>query len=230
MFRNRILFVIFFTLVITYTSNSQTYVFAELNGSPNLNTNGWNLNGNAFVGDTPGDTDNFLDELILTNAWNTQSGGVFYSTPIDPSICSNWTVEFEYRIWGGSAADGIAFSFLDVPPTGFVSGGGCGIPGSANGLKVVLDAVPTHIRTRLEVINNSLVIIFGIAMLVNGSRLALFTVEHIMPALNISRSFAYWPFVAAGLFISIFALERLILAITSENSINPPKNTEAVKR
>ena len=139
MFRFRILFVIFFTLVITYTSNSQTYVFAELNGSPNLNTNGWNLNGNAFVGDTPGDTDNFLDELILTNAWNTQSGGVFYSTPIDPSICSNWTVEFEYRIWGGSAADGIAFSFLDVPPTGFVSGGGCGIPGSANGLKVVLD-------------------------------------------------------------------------------------------
>ena len=98
------------------------------------------------------------------------------------------------------------------------------------GLKVVLDAVPTHIRTRLEVINNSLVIIFGIAMLVNGSRLALFTVEHIMPALNISRSFAYWPFAAAGLFISIFALERLILAITSENSINPPKNTEAVKR
>jgi TRAP-type C4-dicarboxylate transport system permease small subunit len=98
------------------------------------------------------------------------------------------------------------------------------------GLKVVLDAVPTHIRTRLEVINNSLVIIFGIAMLVNGSRLALFTVEHIMPALNISRSFAYWPFAAAGLFISIFALERLILAINSENYINPPKNTEAVKR
>ena len=98
------------------------------------------------------------------------------------------------------------------------------------GLKVLLDAVPTPIRTILEVINNSLVIIFGIAMLVNGSRLALFTVEHIMPALNISRSFAYWPFAAAGLFISIFALERLILAITSENSINPPKNNEAVKR
>ncbi|MDB3904838.1 gliding motility-associated C-terminal domain-containing protein, partial [Crocinitomicaceae bacterium] len=90
-------------------------------------------------GDTPGDADNFLDELILTNAWNTQSGGVFFSTPIDPSACSNWTVEFDYRIWGGSAADGIAFCFLDVPPTGFVSGGGVGIPGSANGLKVILD-------------------------------------------------------------------------------------------
>ena len=129
----------FFAFAITFKSNSQTYVFAELNGSPNLNTTGWNLNGNAYVGDTPGDADNFLDELILTNAWNTQSGGIFYSTPIDPSVCSNWTVEFDYRIWGGSVADGIAFSFLDVPPTGFVSGGGVGIPGSANGLKVILD-------------------------------------------------------------------------------------------
>ncbi|MGB1729791.1 MAG: lectin-like domain-containing protein, partial [Crocinitomicaceae bacterium] len=124
---------------ITFSGQTQTYVFAELSGTPTLNTAGWNLNGNAFVGDTPGDADNFFNELILTNAWNTQSGGVFYSTPIDPSICSNWTVEFEYRIWGGSAADGIAFSFLDVPPTGFVSGGGVGIPGSANGLKVILD-------------------------------------------------------------------------------------------
>jgi TRAP-type C4-dicarboxylate transport system permease small subunit len=98
------------------------------------------------------------------------------------------------------------------------------------GLKVLLDAVPTPIRTILEVINNSLIIIFGMAMLVNGSRLAQFTADHIMPALNISRSFAYWPFAAAGLFISIFALERLMLAVTPENSINPPINTEAVKR
>lgn len=33
----------------------------------------------------------------------------------------------------------MAFCFLSVPPTGFVAGGGVGIPGSANGLKVVLD-------------------------------------------------------------------------------------------
>jgi len=98
------------------------------------------------------------------------------------------------------------------------------------GLKVLLDAVPANIRTVLEVLNNSLIIIFGMAMLVNGSRLAQFTADHIMPALDISRSFAYWPFAAAGLFISIFALERLMLAIISENFLNPPKNTEAFKR
>ncbi len=128
-----------FVFFITQLCHSQTYVFAELSGTTNISTAGWNLNGNAYSGDTQGDADNFPNELILTNAWNGQSGGVFYSTPIDPSICSNWTVEFEYRIWGGSAADGIAFCFLDVPPTGFVSGGGVGIPGTANGLKVILD-------------------------------------------------------------------------------------------
>jgi len=130
-----ILFLFFrFSLVI-----SQTFVFAQLNGTPNINTTGWNLTGNAYAGDTGGDADSSPNELILTNASGNQSGGVFYGTAINPAICSKWTVEFDYRIWGGSAADGLAFCFLDVPPAGFVSGGGVGIPGTANGLKVILD-------------------------------------------------------------------------------------------
>ncbi len=119
--------------------NGQTFVFAQLNGSPNINTTGWNLTGNAYAGDTGGDIDASPNELILTNASGNQSGGVFYGTPINPLICSKWTVEFDYRIWGGSAADGLAFCFLDVPPTGFVNGQGVGIPGTANGLKVIID-------------------------------------------------------------------------------------------
>lgn len=129
-------------LVLSFFLNvlqAQTFVFGQLTGSPNMITTGWNLNGNATIGDTPGDVDNFLNELILTNAFNSQSGGIFYNTPINLSVCQKWTVEFDYRIWGGSAADGLAFCFLSVPPTGFVSGGGVGIPGTANGLKVVLD-------------------------------------------------------------------------------------------
>ena len=134
--------IFFFVLCFNFSSNylvSQTFVFAQLTGNPNLNSTGWNLTGNAYVGDTQGDTDANSNELILTNASGNQSGGVFFSTPINPSICSKWTVEFDYRIWGGSAADGLAFCFLDVPPAGFVSGGGVGIPGTANGLKVILD-------------------------------------------------------------------------------------------
>lgn len=130
-----LVFIFLFALKI----NSQTFVFGQLNGSPVLNTAGWNLNGNAYVGDTPGDPNNFNDELILTNASGSQSGGIFYSQPLNLGVCLNWIVDFEYRIWGGNAADGLAFCFLQVPPAGFVNGGGIGIPGTANGLKVVLD-------------------------------------------------------------------------------------------
>ena len=140
MIQNRIFHLfLFFAFIKSTISYSQTFVFAQLTGSPNLNTAGWNLTGNAYSGDTGGDADASPNELILTNAAGNQSGGVFYGTPINPLICSKWTVEFDYRIWGGSAADGLAFCFLDVPPTGFVSGGGVGIPGTANGLKVILD-------------------------------------------------------------------------------------------
>jgi gliding motility-associated-like protein len=136
--------VYFYLLILSFSFilndlQAQTYVFGQLTGSPNMVTTGWNLNGNATIGDTPGDVDAFSNELILTNAFNNQSGGVFYNTPINLSVCQQWTVEFDFRIWGGSAADGLAFCFLNVPPTGFVSGGGVGIPGTAQGLKVVLD-------------------------------------------------------------------------------------------
>lgn len=117
----------------------QSFVFAELQGQPTMITTGWNLTGNAAIGDTPGDADNFNNELVLTGPSNTQSGGVFFNQPIDLSICTEWIVNFEFRIFDGTGADGIAFCFLDVPPVGFVGGGGVGIPATANGLKVVFD-------------------------------------------------------------------------------------------
>lgn len=121
-------------------TTAQNFVFAQLTGSPTLNTTGWNLTGNANVNDTPGDADSNSDEVILTGVSGTfQSGGIFCQTQVNPQSCSNWTVEYDFRIWGGNSADGLAFCFLDVPPTGFVSGGGVGIPSSSNGLKVIFD-------------------------------------------------------------------------------------------
>jgi hypothetical protein len=133
-------FILFFTLLVFSPKLfSQSLVFAELSGTPTLNTTGWNLTGAAAVGDTGGDTDGNQDELILTNNVNGSSGGVFYTEPIDLATCYQWNVDFYFRINDGSGADGIAFCFLDVPPTGFVSGGGVGIPQTANGIKVVFD-------------------------------------------------------------------------------------------
>ncbi len=114
---------------------AQTHVFAQLSGSP-VNVSGWNLQGQARVGNIL-----FSDnsEIILCPAVGSTSGALFYNQPINLSICSKWIAEFDFRMFDGSGADGIAFCFLDVPPSGFVSGGGIGIPGAANGLKVCFD-------------------------------------------------------------------------------------------
>lgn len=135
-------YLVLLSLFFSYLASvnyAQTYTFASLGNATAMPTTGWNLTGNAVVGDTPGDADAFSNELILTNAIGSQSGAVFYNTPINLSVCTNWSVEYDFRIFGGSAADGLAFCFISNPPTGFVSGGGVGIPQFANGLKVVID-------------------------------------------------------------------------------------------
>jgi gliding motility-associated-like protein len=137
-------------LVSPTVSKAQTLVFAQLTGNP-VNTTGWNLTGATYVGDTGGDANNSNDEVILTNATDNSSGGIFYNQSIDLSTCFQWKVEFDYRIWEGSGADGIAFCFLNVPPAGFVNGGGVGIPSTSNGVFIVLDTYENGCGTNPEI-------------------------------------------------------------------------------
>ena len=113
---------------------SQNYIFAQLNGTP-INTTGWNLQGDAHITNVTG-TGN--SELLVCSV-NGASGAAFYNQPINLSICSRWKASFDFRMYDGTGADGIAFCFLDVPPSGFVTGGGLGIPSTANGLKICFD-------------------------------------------------------------------------------------------
>ena len=113
---------------------AQNYVFAQLKGSP-VNTKGWNFQGGATVANITGSTNS---ELLLCPL-NSPSGAIFYNKPINLSVCSKWKAEFDFRMYDGSGADGFAFCFLDVPPVGFVPGGGLGIPSTANGLKICFD-------------------------------------------------------------------------------------------
>ncbi len=119
---------------IPHFSFSQNYVFAQLTGAP-MNTAGWNLQGDARVANI---LFNDQSELRLCSL-NGASGAIFYNQPINLSLCNKWKAEFDFRMHDGSGADGLAFCFLDVPPNGFVTGGGLGIPSSANGLKVCFD-------------------------------------------------------------------------------------------
>lgn len=125
--------------VVSLPSRAQTLVFAQLDGSPIMSTAGWNLAGASAIGDTPGDANTDPDELILTQNVGNSSGAIFFNQPIDLSTCYQWNVQFDFRMYDGTAADGIAFCFLDVPPTSYVSGGGVGIPSTANGIKIVFD-------------------------------------------------------------------------------------------
>ena len=111
-------FICFGMFFIPVWANAQNYIFAQLNGSP-LNTSGWNLQGSAAIGNIKY---NDNSELIVCPARNTTSGAVFFNQPINLSICNKWKASFEFRMFDGSGADGIAFCFLEVPPVGFVTG------------------------------------------------------------------------------------------------------------
>lgn len=126
-------------LLLSFRTIAQTYPFARLIGSPVMDTRGWNLTGDARIGDTGGDTDGLNNELVLCNPFQFNSGGCFYNQPVNISACQKWVAEFDYRIFDGSAADGIAFCFLANPPTGFQTGGNVGIPARPKGLMVILD-------------------------------------------------------------------------------------------
>lgn len=136
----KIVITIIFVSLIAPLNFAQTLIFAELTGSPTMNTAGWNLAGASYVGDTGGDADANPDELILTDNVGNSSGAIFFNEPIDLASCYEWNVQFDFRMADGTNADGIAFCFLDVPPTGYVSGGGVGIPSTANGVKVIFDS------------------------------------------------------------------------------------------
>ena len=122
-------------IVAGRTAVCQTYIFAQLTGTP-MNTTGWNLSGDAHVANVIGSADT---ELLLTRAAKLDDGGAFFAQPINLAFCNKWIAEFDFRMYDGTGADGIAFCFLDVPPSNFVDGGGLGIPDVANGLKVCFD-------------------------------------------------------------------------------------------
>ena len=96
------------TLLNASPSLAQNYVFAQLDGIP-VNTAGWNLQGSATMGNITGNNNS---EVILCPARPSTSGAVFYNQPINLTICNKWKAEFDFRMFDGSSADGIAFCFL----------------------------------------------------------------------------------------------------------------------
>ncbi|REC48942.1 T9SS type B sorting domain-containing protein [Chryseobacterium pennipullorum] len=130
--KKNILFFLLVTLVcLPHKAFSQTY---QLTGNP-VNTTGWDLVSDAIVS---------TDFIRLTTDQTSRYGAIKLATPITLSYCDKWKVEFDFRIDGNGTTqfgrgDGFTFWYLANPPTGFVSGGGLGIPANASGLMVGFD-------------------------------------------------------------------------------------------
>src|SRR5271156_1428823 len=88
---------------------------ATLAGYP-LVTTGWNIGGDATVVDST---------IQLTPPTTTQSGYVYYNTPVNLTSCGIFTVDFDFKIVASpssTVADGIAFWYISNPPVGFATG------------------------------------------------------------------------------------------------------------
>lgn len=126
--RNKLFFFLLLLIALTNTVKSQQYVLEQLTGNP-VNTNGWTLVGSAAVNG---------DNILITST-SGGVGAIYVANPINLNICTGWTAEFDYRMFDGSGADGIAMWFLQTPPTGFGGGGSVGMPANPNGVAVLLD-------------------------------------------------------------------------------------------
>ncbi|MCY4157730.1 MAG: TRAP transporter small permease [Gammaproteobacteria bacterium] len=67
----------------------------------------------------------------------------------------------------------------------------------------------------------ALIMAFGIAMAANGLALVDYTATHVIPALGISRSVAYWPFVVCGALMALFALVNFVVLFLERRDADP---------
>ena len=83
------------------------------------------------------------------------------------------------------------------------------------GFEVGLALSPPPLRAGLIIFTEVVVLLFGLAMLYNGSELAAGTWTDRMPIIGISRGWDYVPIAVGGALIAFFSLEKLMLYLTS---------------
>lgn len=126
----KLFFTIGFLFTLCLSSTAQTFNFA-LTGNP-VNTTGWTLSSQSSVQN---------DAIQLTASLNNQAGYIYFDSAQNLANCSQFTVSFDFKISNSSSptADGITFFYITSPPSGFIAGGGIGLPSNPNGLVTILD-------------------------------------------------------------------------------------------
>lgn len=77
-------------------------------------------------------------------------------------------------------------------------------------IAVFEDAMPPRLRRYIQMLGHAVVGLFGVAMAIWGTELAVATWEHIIPTLGLPRGVAYIPFPIAGVLMLGFSVEQML--------------------
>jgi TRAP-type C4-dicarboxylate transport system permease small subunit len=77
-------------------------------------------------------------------------------------------------------------------------------------------------KAALVLVNESLVAIFGLAMVWYGAELAAKVWSDRLPMIGISKGWDYVPIVAGGALIALFSIEKLLLQLTGQTRVPMP--------
>ena len=89
------------------------------------------------------------------------------------------------------------------------------------GFRWLATRLPIPFRRAAFLVGQVLIMAFGAAMTFNGMALVDYTATHIIPTLGISRSVAYWPFVACGALMALFALVNCVTLFLGRKEADP---------
>ncbi len=89
------------------------------------------------------------------------------------------------------------------------------------GFRLFVNMLPLQQKRAVFVSGQLLVMVFGVAMAWNGMALVDHTSSHIIPALGVSRSLAYWPFVICGGLIVLFAAVACATVVRDGEGVDP---------
>ncbi|QHJ01425.1 TRAP transporter small permease subunit [Xylophilus rhododendri] len=88
------------------------------------------------------------------------------------------------------------------------------------GMESLLVLVPEKIRNRIELLIHALVILFGAAMVWNGSVLGHSVASYLIPNLGLPEAVRYLPLVISGVLIISFSIEHII-ALVQGKQVEP---------
>ncbi len=90
------------------------------------------------------------------------------------------------------------------------------------GFDIALFYTKGRTKSALVLVNETLVALFGLAMVVYGWQLAAKVWADRLPMIGISKGWDYVPLIAGGALIALFSIEKLLLLLTGQSRVPMP--------